>query len=173
MVGCSGIPTKWESERGMGERERTHSTPTNLWCRGTKVAERPVENCNIPAENTNSRASVLSSPTSVLHVWRGSMSQNAIKTEARVRNLIDILGALALESFVSLRALNDGDPTMAFDLILEGLGFTKLQGSFCCKKWSDMVRALSPVPCKENFACRMWNPGFGIRNSAICSLRSR
>ena len=83
------------------------------------------------------------------------MSQNAIKTEARVRNLIDILGALALESFVSLRALNDGDPTMAFDLIWEGLGFTKLQGSFCCKKWPDMVRALSPVPCKENFACRM------------------
>ena len=48
------------------------------------------------------------------------MSQNAIKTEARVRNLIDILGALALESFVSLRALNDGDPTMALDLILGG-----------------------------------------------------
>ena len=47
------------------------------------------------------------------------MSQNAIKTEARVRNLIDILGALALESFVSLRALNDGDPTMALDLFLQ------------------------------------------------------
>ena len=54
----------------MGERERTHSTRTNLWCKGTneKVAERPVENCNIPAQNIFSRASVPSSPTSVVHV---------------------------------------------------------------------------------------------------------
>ena len=54
----------------MPERERVHFTRTNLWCRRTnqKVAERSVENCNIPAENTFSRASVLSSPTSVVHV---------------------------------------------------------------------------------------------------------
>ena len=42
------------SERGMRERERTHSTRTNLWCRLTnqKVLESPVGNCNIPAEIT-------------------------------------------------------------------------------------------------------------------------
>ena len=40
------------SESGMRERERAHSTRTNLWCRLTnqKVPESPVENCNIPAE---------------------------------------------------------------------------------------------------------------------------
>ena len=45
-------------ERGMQERERRHSTQRNLWCRGTNqmVSERPEENCNIPAENTFSRA---------------------------------------------------------------------------------------------------------------------
>ena len=39
--------------RGMRERERTYTTQTNIWSRGTnqKVAERPVENCNITAEN--------------------------------------------------------------------------------------------------------------------------
>ena len=78
-----------------------------------------------------------------------------LKPWARVRNLIDILGALALESFFSLRAVNDGDLTMALDLILGGTRIHKLQGSFCCKKWPDVVRALSPVPCKEIFACRM------------------
>ena len=54
----------------MRERKRTHPTRMNLWCGGInqKVAERPVENCNIPAENTFSRASVLWSPTSVVHV---------------------------------------------------------------------------------------------------------
>ena len=41
-----------------------------------------------------------------------------LKPWARIRNLIDILGALALESFFSLRAVNDGDLTMALDLIL-------------------------------------------------------
>ena len=41
-----------------------------------------------------------------------------LKPWARVRNLIDILGALALESFFSLRAVNDGELTMALDLIL-------------------------------------------------------
>ena len=42
------------SESGMRERERAHSTRTNLWCRLTnqKVRESPVENCNIPAEKT-------------------------------------------------------------------------------------------------------------------------
>ena len=43
-----------------------------------------------------------------------------LKPWARVRNLIDILGALALERFFSLRAVNDGDLTMALDLILGG-----------------------------------------------------
>ena len=45
-------------ERGMRERERRHSARRNLWCRGTNqmVSERPEENCNIPAENTFSRA---------------------------------------------------------------------------------------------------------------------
>lgn len=45
-------------ERGMRERERRYSTRRNLWCRGTNqmVSERPEENCNIPAENTFSRA---------------------------------------------------------------------------------------------------------------------
>ena len=45
------------SESGMRERERTHSTWTNLWCRLTnqKVPENPVENWNIPAENTFSQ----------------------------------------------------------------------------------------------------------------------
>ena len=40
------------------ERERRHSTRRNLWCRGANqmVSERPEENCNIPAENTFSRA---------------------------------------------------------------------------------------------------------------------
>ena len=57
-----------------------------------------------------------------------------LKPWARVRNLIDILGALALESFFSLRAVNDGDLTMALDLILGGTRIHKLQGSFCCKK---------------------------------------
>ena len=78
-----------------------------------------------------------------------------LKPWARVRNLIDILGALALESFVSLRVLNDGDPTMALDLILGGTRIHKTSRFFCCKKWPDVVRALSPVPCKEIFACRM------------------
>ena len=47
-------PTVNSPEREMRERERTHSTRTNLRCRGTnqKVAERPVKNCSIPAENT-------------------------------------------------------------------------------------------------------------------------
>ena len=38
----------------MRERERAHSTRTNLWCRLTnqKVPESPVENCDIPAEKT-------------------------------------------------------------------------------------------------------------------------
>ena len=38
----------------MREKERTHSSRTNLWCRLTnqKVPESPVGNCNIPAENT-------------------------------------------------------------------------------------------------------------------------
>ena len=56
---------------------------------------------------------MLSSSTSVVHVRRGSVSPNAIKTEARVRNLIDALCALALESFVSLRVVNDVDLTIA------------------------------------------------------------
>ena len=93
-----------------------------------------------------------------------------LKPWARVRNLIDILGALALESFFSLRAVNDGDLTMALDLILGGTRIHKLQGSFCCKKWPDVVRALSPVPCKENFACRMWNPG--LWNPEFSNLQS-
>ena len=60
----------------------------------------------------------------------GSMSQNAIKTEARVRNLIDILGALALESFVSLGAVDDGDLTMALNLILGGTRIHKTSRFF-------------------------------------------
>ena len=53
-----------------------------------------------------------------------------LKPWARVRNLIDILGALALESFFSLRAVNDGDLTMALDLILGGTRIHKTSRFF-------------------------------------------
>ena len=102
------------------------------------------------------------------------MSQNAIKTEARVRNLIDILGALALESFFSLRAVNDGDLTMALDLILGGtsdsqnfkvLFVVKNGQMWCARSHLSHVRKMLLVGCEIL--------GFGIRNSAICSLESR
>ena len=53
-----------------------------------------------------------------------------LKPWARVRNLIDILGALVLESFFSLRAVNDVDLTMALDLILEGTRIHKTSRFF-------------------------------------------
>ena len=103
------------------------------------------------------------------------MSQNAIKTEAKVRSLIDILGALALESFVSLRALNDGDLTMALDLILGGrdsdsqnfkaLFVVKNGQMWCAHSHLSHVRKCLLVGSEIL--------GFGIRNSAICSLESR
>ena len=53
-----------------------------------------------------------------------------LKPWARVRNLIDILGALALERFFSLTAVNDGDLTMALDLILGGTRIHKTSRFF-------------------------------------------
>ena len=49
---ASDISAVNASESAMRERERAHSTRTNLWCRLTnqKVPESPVENCDIPAE---------------------------------------------------------------------------------------------------------------------------
>ena len=67
-----------------------------------------------------------------------------LKPWARVRNLIDILGALALESFFSLRAVNDGDLTMALDLILGGTRIHKTSRFFLLQKNARCgVRALT------------------------------
>ena len=67
-----------------------------------------------------------------------------LKPWARVRNLIDNLCSLALESFVSLRALNDGDLTMALVLILGGTRIHKTSRFFLLQKNARCgVRALT------------------------------